>query len=236
MTDPRNAQPGSYWTSVRSNRPDAASPAGWFPPPAGEAAPPVRLREPARSDAASQSSTRTPYDVETRPTAMYRVPWQVARKHRGLPGNPAPRRTQADPHAGAPDMRWPSLVRRGPRHIPVVGPTEALPGPADRLRADVPPAPALRDKEGQSGWQLAQRAWQANGVDWEETAPPPDYDASDPYAPEPYALDSNELNTYPDDTYPDDTYPDNEAFEYEAPEEPEDADDLEAADDSRLGV
>ena len=93
MTDPRNAQPGSYWTSghgaeagdesrvaaksgrasVRPNRPGAASPAGWFPPPAGEAAPPVRLREPARSDGAS------PYDVETRPTSMYRVPWQSAR-------------------------------------------------------------------------------------------------------------------------------------------------------------
>src|SRR6185437_15685016 len=237
MTDPRNAQPGSYWTSVRSNRPDAASPAGWFPPPAGEAAPPVRLREPARSDAASQSSTRTPYDVETRPTAMYRVPWQAARKHRGRPGGSAPRSAPAGPRADALEMRWPSLVRRGPRHIPVVGPTEALPGPADRLQADVPPAPApaRRDKEGQSGWQLAQRAWQANSADWEETAPPqPDYDASDPYALEPYALDSHELNTYPDDTYPDDTYPDDEAFAYEAPEEPANADDLAVAGDSRL--
>src|SRR6185437_16612516 len=145
MTDPRTAQPGSYGTSgygagagedprpaansgsasARPLRPGAASPAGWFPPPAGEAAPPVRLREPARSDAASPSSTRTPYDVETRPTAMYRVPWQVARKHRGLPGRSAPRSVPAGPRADAPEVRWPSLARRGPRHIPVVGPTEA---------------------------------------------------------------------------------------------------------------
>src|ERR1700754_571828 len=174
MTDPRNAPPGSYRTSVRPIRPDAASPAGWFPPSAGEAAPPVRLREPARSDAASPYDTKTPYDVETRPTAMYRVPWEAARKHRGLPVNPAPRWTPADPRADAPDMRWPSLVRRGPWHIPVVGPTEALRGRTGVPRADVPPAPApalpaLPGQEGQSGWQRAQRAWQESGADWEAT-------------------------------------------------------------------
>src|ERR1700758_431178 len=96
MTDPRNAQPGSYGTSgygadaweqsqmasnpgkasVGPNRPGAASPAGWFSPPAGEAAPPGRAREPARSDGAS------PYDMETRPTTMYRVPWQPGRSDR----------------------------------------------------------------------------------------------------------------------------------------------------------
>jgi hypothetical protein len=87
-------------------------------------------------------------------------------------------------------MRWPFLARRGPRHIPVVGPTEALPGPTSRPRADVPPAPApaLPVREGQSGWQRAQRAWQESGADWEETASAqPDYAASAPYAPEPYA-------------------------------------------------
>src|SRR5579871_2220410 len=98
MMDPRNAQPGSYRTSgygaeageesrvvpnsgrasVRPNRPGAASPAGWFPPPAGEAAPPVRHREPARADGTS------PYDMETRPTSMYRVPWRAARPERAL--------------------------------------------------------------------------------------------------------------------------------------------------------
>src|SRR5580692_12086756 len=135
MTDPRNAQPGSYWTSghgaeageqprmaassgtasARPNRPDAASPAGWFPPPAGEAAPPVRLREPARSDGAS------PYDVETRPTSMYRVPLQSARadrprrpQRRPQPPTARPHRgTPQDPRPGTPDTPWPSLTRRG---------------------------------------------------------------------------------------------------------------------------
>ncbi len=173
MTDPRNASPGSYWTSVRSNRPGAASPAGWFPPPAGEAAPPVRLREPARSDAQCPHDTKSPCDVETRPTAMYRVPGEAARKHRGLPAGSASRRTPDGPRADATDVRWPSLARRGPRHIPVVGPTEALRAPASDTGADVPPAPAPAPsgQEGQSGWQRAQRAWQESGVDWEEPAP-----------------------------------------------------------------
>ncbi len=105
MTDPRNAQPGSYGTSgygagageesrmaVNSGKasvgprwPGAASPAGWFPPPAGEAAPPVRHREPARSDGASPYAagySASEYAVETRPTSMYLVPWQTARQER----------------------------------------------------------------------------------------------------------------------------------------------------------
>src|ERR1700753_1808005 len=111
MADPRNTRPGSYGTSgygaeagepsrtvpnsgrasVRPNRPGAASPAGWFPPPAGEAAPPVRLREPARSDGAS------PYDMETRPTSVYRVPWQSARTDRARPAVPRPQAPAAHP-------------------------------------------------------------------------------------------------------------------------------------------
>jgi hypothetical protein len=133
---------------------------------------------------------------------MYRVPWEAARKHRGLPVNPAARWTPADPRADAPDVPWPSLVRRGPRHIPVVGPTEALRGRAGGLRADMPPAPApaLPGQEGQSGWQRAQRAWRESGADWEETAPvQPDYDAPDPYALEPEAPEDPETaDNYPD--------------------------------------
>jgi hypothetical protein len=131
---------------------------------------------------------------------MYRVPREAARKHRGLPANPAAARTPGDPHADAPDLRWPSLARRGPRHIPVVGPTEALPGPTSRPRADVPsaPPPALFVQEGQSDWQRAQRAWQESGVDWEETPPAqPDYAAPDPYAPEPEAAGDSRLGIGP---------------------------------------
>ena len=151
MTDPRNAQPGSYGTSgygagageesrmaansgktgVGPRWPGAGSPAGWFPPPAGEAAPPVRQREPARSDAAS------PYAVETRPTSMYLVPWQTARQERlrrSLGRIQAPT-SAPPPPPPPPDTRWPSLAGRGPRNIPVVGPTEALRGRAGGLRA-----------------------------------------------------------------------------------------------------
>src|SRR3984957_682316 len=73
MSDPRSAQPGSYRTSgqdaaagsrirlaalsgearARAGGRGAASPAGWSPPPAGEAAPPVRHRGPARSGGTS---------------------------------------------------------------------------------------------------------------------------------------------------------------------------------------
>jgi hypothetical protein len=244
MTDPRNAQPGSYGTSgyaagageesrmaansgrasVRPKRPGAASPAGWFSPPAGEAAPPVRLREPARSDGASQ------YAVETRPTSMYRVPWQTARQERirrslgrlqapmapargsapadHKPDNSASLGTPPDPRAGAPDMHWPSLTRRGPLHIPVVGPTEALRGRAGGPGVDVPPraVPSLLDRERQSGWQLAQRVWQDSGVNWEDAPAPPqsDNEAPNPYAPDPYAPDPNAPDPNAPDPYADD--------------------------------
>ena len=125
MTDPRNAQPGSYGTSgygadweqsqtapdpgktgARLNRPGAASPAGWFPP-AGEAAPPVRLREPARSDEASS------YDMETRPTSMYRVPWRpassdAARHPLRRPQPPVPRPRRSAPANSAPAASAPA--------------------------------------------------------------------------------------------------------------------------------
>ena len=107
MTDPRNAQPGSYDTSgpaaeaggepraaawsgtasVRPSRPGAASPAGWFPPPAGEAAPPVRHREPARSDGPAARPGRPPgYAAEPQPASMFRSPtqrgsWAASRPH-----------------------------------------------------------------------------------------------------------------------------------------------------------
>src|SRR6185437_14921188 len=177
MADPRNAQPGSYGPSgygaegreqsrvalnpgrgrVRSNGPGAPNPAGWSPSPAGEAAPPVRHRGPARSDVPS------PYDVETRPTGIYQVPWRsprpangqgplrtpqppVARPRRALPppnrSLPAARRgfsdtprNSPDAHGGAPDAPWPTLIRQAPRRIRVVGPIEALRSPASNLPA-----------------------------------------------------------------------------------------------------
>jgi hypothetical protein len=197
MTDPRNTQPGSYRTSgygaeageetrstrasggasVRQNRPGAASPAGWFSPSAGEAAPPVRHREPARSDVPS------PYAVESRPTSMYRVPWRsprpegaqrpprtpqppVARPRRGTPNGNA-----INGNAGPADSRWPSLTGQRPQYIPVVGPTEALRGRPGGPGVAVPPGavPGLLDHARQTGWQLAKRVWEDSGVNWEDT-------------------------------------------------------------------
>src|ERR1700729_4628999 len=157
MIDPRSAQPGSYRTSghgaetgrqtqvaalsgtasARPGRPGAASPAGWSPPPAGEAAPPVRHRGPARSDGTS----------------------------------------------GVPEARWLSLTRLGPRHIPVVGPTEALHGRPGGPGMAVPhgAAPGLIGHQRKSGWQLAHEAWQEAGVEWE--------DAQAPYLASPYEPD-----------------------------------------------
>ena len=156
MIDPRSAQPGSYRTSghgaetegqtqvtalsgrasARPGRPGAASPAGWSPPSAGEAAPPVRHRGPARSD-----------------------------------GN-----------SGVPEARWLSLTRLGPRHIPVVGPTEALPGRPGGPGKAAPrgAASGSPDHLRRSGWQLAHQVWQDAGVEWEGAAAP--------YRPDPYEL------------------------------------------------
>jgi hypothetical protein len=246
MTDPRNAQPGSYGTSgygagtreqspvasfsgrasVRPSRPDAASPAGWFPPPAGEAAPPVRPREPARSDGASS------YDMETRPTSMYRVSREPARPgtgrpplrrpqspmahpDRGMPVSSASRGSSADPSASEPDMRWPSLARQRPRHVPVVGPAEALHGrggPAASVRPGAVRGPL--DRKRQSGWQLAQRAWQNSGVDWED-APVPDQadqQAYDAYQIDQYTDDSYAPGSFADPCLPD-SYPEDADYQ-----------------------
>src|SRR6185437_4677240 len=88
-----------------------------------------------------------------RPTSMYRIPWQSARVSRARtpvrgpqPPTARPKRATIDGpasreaasreagqdlRAGTPDMRWPALGKQAPRHIPVVGPTEALRGWAD---------------------------------------------------------------------------------------------------------
>ncbi|MGH3294494.1 MAG: hypothetical protein ACRDP7_22095, partial [Trebonia sp.] len=164
--------------------------------------------------------------METRPTAMYQVPWQTARQERlrrslgklQAPTAPRTASTQDDrtQDGGRPadraDVRWPSLIGRGPRHVPVVGPTEALRGRAGGPGVDVPPGavPGLLDHERESGWQLAQRVWQDSGVDWEDDAPVPaqlGYAASGPYAPGPYAPDPYAADPYGADRYPVDPYP-----------------------------
>ncbi len=151
--------------------------------------------------------------METRPTSMYLVPWQTARQERlrrSLGRIQAPASAPPPPPPSL-DTRWPSLAGRGPRNIPVVGPTEALRGRAGGPGVDVPPGavPGLLDQDRQSGWQLAQRVWQESGVDWEDTPGPADwYEAPDPYAPEPYSADAYRpgpfADSYVPDYYPDD--------------------------------
>ncbi len=201
MIDPRNAQPGSYRTSghgaesreanpggsivresQRPAKPAGRGKSGGLVPAAGRGSGP-----PGPAQGASPLGWHL-RSVETRPTSMYRVPWQsaradrrrravrrpqppAARPHRTAPDDDsASPRTPPDFRAGTPDTRWPSLTRLGPLHIPVVGPTEALRGRPGGPGMDGPPGavPGLLDHERQSGWQLAQRVWQDSGVNWED--------------------------------------------------------------------
>ena len=132
--------------------PGAESPAGWFLPTDGEAAPPFRSgMEPARSDETTEPPNADDDD---------RGGWRP---------QPAP----AYPALAL----WPWSFPIRSRQIPVVGPTEALRGragstgtgmavPPDAVA--VPPDPAQP-----SSWQQAQEVWQESGVAWERTAPEP---------------------------------------------------------------
>jgi hypothetical protein len=130
--------------------PGAASPAGWFLPTDGEAAPPFRSgMEPARSD------------------EIARAPGADGEDRGGWRQNPQP--ASAYPARAL----WPWTFPTGSRPVPVVGPTEALRGRGSGPGTAVPsgavpgvPAPARR-----SSWQLAQEVWQESGVAWEPAAP-----------------------------------------------------------------
>lgn len=200
--------PDSGGADARQRPPGAASPAGWFPSPAGEAAPPVRNREPVRS-----GKTMPDAEPDPRPASWYRIPGPLGPGGaRRLPlaaaslASPAPQPGTESPagNADGPAPRWPLISQWGPRHIPVVGPTEALRVRAGGRGADRPPSavPVPVSQERESGWQLAQRAWRDSGGDW-ETAPgrppvpgPRQPTASDPYAPGAYAADRYRTDPY----------------------------------------
>jgi len=132
--------------SARPNRLGAASPAGWLLLADGEAAPPFRQgMEPVRSDGASALEGADGNDDD------------------GRPAGPPP----SSLHSVSP--LWPWSFQNGSRHIPVVGPTEALRGRAGGPGMAVPSGavPGLLDPQQRSGWQLAQEVWQDSGVVWE---------------------------------------------------------------------
>src|SRR5580692_11550468 len=151
--------------------PGAASPAGWFRPADGEAAPPFRPgTEPARSDAKASPAGAADDD---------RGGW-----HR----NPQP--APADPVRAL----WPWVFPTGSRPVPVVGPTEELRDRAGGPETAPPAAvPGSLDPAQRSGWQLAQEVWQESGVTWERSAPGlADVDPAylEPPDPEPAAGDA----------------------------------------------
>src|SRR3984957_11979041 len=141
--------------------PGAESPAGWLlPTDDGEAAPPSRPgMEPARSDKTSGASGA---DDDDRRGAR----------------DQDPRSAELLPLRAL----WPWTFQAGSRHVPVVGPTEALRGragdagtaaPAGPVAALLDPAlpdPAQLDPAQRSSWQLAQEVWQESGVIWELAA------------------------------------------------------------------
>jgi hypothetical protein len=146
-------------------QPGVASPAGWFQPTGGEAAPPFRHgMEPARSDETAEPPgyARAAYAQEgswytdPQPTAVHQLP-----------------------------SIWPWASRTKLPQVPVVGPTEALRGRAGGpgLTAPQGAVPGLLDPERRSGWQLAQQVWQESGISWEPVGPAPAGPAPVGYGP-----------------------------------------------------
>jgi hypothetical protein len=136
-------------------RPGAASPAGWFLPADGEAAPPFRHgMEPARSDDAAVASGAH----------------NGGAHGRGATGGEQGGDWYIDPQpTSLQPVRAVWSFQNGSRPIPVVGPTEALPGRAGGpgMAVAAGAAPGLLDPQQRSGWQLAQDVWQESGVVWE---------------------------------------------------------------------
>src|SRR6202034_4052277 len=114
--------------------PGAESPAGWFLPTDGEAAPPFRSgMEPARSD------------------KIARTPGADGDDRGGWRQNPQP--TSAYPARAL----WPWTFPTGSRPVPVVGPTETLRGRVSRpgLAAPSGAVQGVLDPAQRSSWQLA---------------------------------------------------------------------------------
>jgi len=199
--------PESGEASAWPNRPGAASPAGWLLPADGEAAPPFRHgMEPVRSDDTPAGSGADDVDAngDDHDGAWYTDPQPTSLQPVGA--------------------LWPWSFQNGSRHIPVVGPTEALRGRAGGPGMAVPPGavPGLLDPHQRSGWQLAQQVWQESGVVWELPGteshgaefPGTDFAKTEPAALRP--ADMKSARPWFDDADP--TGPDYAGPEYAGPE------------------
>jgi hypothetical protein len=150
--------------------PGAESPAGWLlPTDDGEAAPPSR---PGMESARSDETARAPgVDGDERGGARHQDPQPTAL----LPLR----------------ALWPWTFQAGSRHVPVVGPTEALRGRAGdpAMAAPTGAVAGLLDPAQRSSWQLAQEVWQESGVIWERAAPEiADVDPATGWLPDPQPL------------------------------------------------
>ena len=148
MTDPRSAQPGSYRTSGHGAETGRETRVAAL---SGRAS-----ARPGRPGAASPAGWSPPPAGEAAPPVRHRGP------------------ARSDGASGVPEARWLSLTRLGPRHIPVVGPTEALHGRPGGPGMVAPrgPVPGPPGHQRKSGWQLAHQVWQEAGVDWEAVTVP----------------------------------------------------------------
>ena len=165
MIDPRSAQPGSYHTSGHGAETEGQTQVTAL---SGRAS-----ARPGRPGAASPAGWSPPPAGEAAPPVRPRGP------------------ARSDGNSGIPEARWLSLTRLGPRHIPVVGPTEALHGRPGGPGMAAPRGAATgpHGHQRRSGWQLAHQAWQDAGVEW-ETVPAsnrPDPHEPHRYEPDPYA-------------------------------------------------
>ncbi len=165
MIDPRSAQPGSYHTSGHGAETEGQTQVTAL---SGRAS-----ARPGRPGAASPAGWSPPPAGEAAPPVRSRGP------------------ARSDGNSGVPEARWLSLTRLGPRHIPVVGPTEALHGRPGGPGMAAPRGAATgpHGHQRRSGWQLAHQAWQDAGVEW-ETVPAsnrPDPHEPPRYEPDPYA-------------------------------------------------
>ena len=179
MTDatlPANGQPADSEQTRDRRRPDAANPAGWFPPAGGEAAPSLRPgMEPARSDETAPPETVPPELVATETVPPETVP----------PKTVPPEPVATEPPVTALAAWW--WAHTAP--VPAAGeePVVADPGdPGEPVVSRAAAALAGHDPVGRSGWQLAQQAWQESGIDWEVTD-------EEPQQPEPEESDRRYL-------------------------------------------